>query len=196
VRARISAQIAANARRSAPARAAAIRICSACSRNSSGIAAVHFASCRATDLVIASPSASPASNGPWSSASLCTAMCPAAWPLVTREVFTIQARMPRCPSPTGPSWASNAAIAWPRTAAPTASARSSARNNPLSASHGVPAISMRTKNPIADPSMASASAIFAGPVAVLIVRISPPPWIYLIMCAIGDCFIAVIVFVF
>jgi hypothetical protein len=49
--ARISAQIAASARRSAPA----TKISSAWARNSSGIARVHLASCSATDLLITYP---------------------------------------------------------------------------------------------------------------------------------------------
>ena len=65
VRDRISAQICASARRSAPARAAATRISSAWARNSAGIAWVHLASCRACDLVTALVR-SPASSGSWS----------------------------------------------------------------------------------------------------------------------------------
>jgi hypothetical protein len=59
---RISAQIAARAHRSAPARAAATRISSAWSRISAGIGRVRLASCSATDLVSAPPSGSPASS--------------------------------------------------------------------------------------------------------------------------------------
>ncbi len=52
-----------------PDRAAATRITSASSRHSSGMARVHFASCRATDLAMTWPSVSAASRTGWSRAS-------------------------------------------------------------------------------------------------------------------------------
>ena len=121
VRDRISAQIWASARRSAPAREAATRMSSACPRNSPGISRVHLASCSATDLVTAL-ARSPASSGSWSRGSARIALYSAAWPRVTRATCTSQAPSDRCPSARCPSLASYAASIWAQAAVATASA--------------------------------------------------------------------------
>ena len=96
MRDRISAQICASARRSAPARAAATRISSAGPRNSAGIAWVHLASCSATDLVTALVR-SPASSGSWWRGRARTALYWAAWARVTRAMCTSQVPSERLP---------------------------------------------------------------------------------------------------
>ena len=173
VRARISAQIAARPRRSTPARAAATRISSAVPRYSAGMALVHLASCRASDLVSTQPSASAACSTRWPRASAWTARCSAAWPLVTRSEWISQARVLRCPPARCPSWESKTSSSRPRTAAPAASARSRARSWSATARAGRPAASWAARNrstrccvPSAASSMPSASAAVAGSVVV------------------------------
>src|ERR1700733_14350921 len=84
-RARSSAQIAARVRRPAPSRAAVMRISSASRRYSPGMALVHLASCRATDLVSTSPSARAASRTWWSRARAWRAWYSAAWAFLAVE---------------------------------------------------------------------------------------------------------------
>ena len=76
-------------------RAAATKIPSASCRYSSGMARVHLASCRASDLVTTQPSARAACRAGWSRATFSTARCSPAWPLMTRVQWTSQVRVLR-----------------------------------------------------------------------------------------------------
>ena len=146
VRARISAQIAARPRRSTPARAAATRISSASARYSSGMALVHLASCRASDLVSTQPSASAASStgGPGPAPGQPGTPRPGPW-------------SPAASGPARPGWCAarrpgarpgrrRPSSSRPRTAASIASWRSRARSRSAAAWAGRPAASWAARN--------------------------------------------------
>jgi hypothetical protein len=98
-----------------------------------------------------------------------------AWPLVIRRQFTSHVRVVRCPSHTDPCWASNAASSRPRTAATTASTRSSARRPPAVTATGWLAASSPASSPSNDSTSANFSLAFNGCAAVHMAAGSPPP---------------------
>ena len=177
VRSRISPQIFARSRRSAPARAAATTSSSALARYSAGITRVHLATCSASDLDSTQPSASAACSTGCALARSCSSLCSPACLRVMRVQCTSHVRAVRCPSARCPSCASKTSRYRPRAAAAIASIRSSARSRSAITSDGSPATSSSAASPPSSDSTtpsASPALALAGTAAVHMTRSSPP----------------------